>query len=73
MPPMNTNLLDTTLELARTTRLPATRICDAIGVTTRWYSKLLTGEIKDPSVRRIQRLHDYLRAHTEGEEKGAAA
>lgn len=70
---MNTNLLDTTLELARASNLPVTRICKATGVTPRWYYMFVRGEIKDPSVRRVQRLHDYLRAHTEGEEKGAAA
>lgn len=70
---MNTNLLDTTLELAKASDLPVPRICEATGVSLRWYYKLLSGELKDPSVRRIQRLHDYLRAHTEGEEKGAAA
>lgn len=60
---MNTNLLDTTLELARTTPLSVTSICRETGVKPRWYYMLLNGDIKDPSVRRVQRLHDYLRAN----------
>jgi hypothetical protein len=54
------NLLDTTLDLARTTEVPISQICKEIDVTPRWLQKLLVSEIKDPSVRRIQRLHDYL-------------
>jgi hypothetical protein len=57
---MKMNLLDQTLELAGATDIPVTMICRAIGVTTRWYYKLLSGEIKDPSVRKVQKLHDYL-------------
>jgi hypothetical protein len=62
---MNTNLLDTTLEMARSTRLPVTGTCEATGVTPRWYYMFVRGEIKDPSVRRVQRLHDYLLANAQ--------
>lgn len=58
--PMKNNLLDETIELARSTSVAPGVICTGIYVTTRWYQKLLSGEIKDPSVRRIQRLHDFL-------------
>ncbi|CAK0742733.1 hypothetical protein CCP3SC15_1210005 [Gammaproteobacteria bacterium] len=54
------NLLDETMELARVSRLPVSAICEAIGVTPRWHHKLMSGKIKDPSVRRIQRLYDFL-------------
>lgn len=68
---MSKNLLDETLHLARKTQIPATRICAAIGVTTRWFSKLLNGDIQDPSVRRIQRLHDYLAEQEQPPEEAA--
>ena len=54
-------LLDETLELARGTHLPVTQICRGADVTTRWFYMFVAGELKDPSVRRVQRLHDYLR------------
>lgn len=57
---MNESLLQKTLSLAKETKEPVKKICDAAGVTPRWYYMLLDGDIKDPSVNRIQRLHDYL-------------
>lgn len=57
------DLLTETLEMARRTKLPMTRICRDIGVTPRWLHKVTTGDTPDPSVRRIQRLHDYLVRH----------
>ena len=69
-----TDLLSETLDLARRTQLPVAKICREIGVTPRWFHKVLSGETPDPSVRRIQRLHDYLRANepAAGESKEAA-
>ena len=54
------NLFKTTLRLARKTTVSPDAIARHLGVTTRWYSKVLTGEIKEPSVVKIQKLHDYL-------------
>jgi hypothetical protein len=65
-------LLEKTLELARSSKVPVTQTCRAAKLTTRWYYKLLSGEIPDPGVRRIQRLHDYL-ALRAGQQKGEAA
>lgn len=56
------NLLARTVELAKTTQLSHVSICQSIGVTTRWYQKVLSGEIAEPSVVKIQRLHDFLLA-----------
>lgn len=67
------NLLDTTLDLVRDTPVPVGQVCKEIGVTPRWLQKLLAGEIKDPSVRRIQRLHDYLKDASEPVEEEAVA
>lgn len=58
--PMNETLLEKTLSLARSADEPVTKICREAGITTRWYYLLLDGDIRDPGVRRIQRLHDYL-------------
>ena len=65
------SLLDATLQLMRSSQQPVKSICDAIEVTPRWYQKLLSGEIQDPSVRRIQRLHDYLAAQDQPPEEAA--
>lgn len=54
------NLLKTTMKLARETKLPISTICADIGVTTRWYYKLMHDQIPEPGVNKIQRLHDYL-------------
>ena len=57
---MNTNLLNKTLSLARSTHLTVVDICRAAEVTPRWYYMFLSSQISDPGVRRVQRLHDYL-------------
>lgn len=59
---MEEDLLEKTLRLAGESCEPASKICSAAGVTTRWYYMLLAGEIIDPGVRRVQRLHDHLAA-----------
>lgn len=56
------NLLDETLALARTSDRSVAEICKAARVTDRWYYMFLAGEIKDPSVRRVQRVYDFLSA-----------
>ena len=53
-------LLDSTLELIESADITYTQMSTDLGVTTRWLHKVRTGDIKDPSVRLIQRLHDYL-------------
>lgn len=59
------DLMTKTLELARRSDLPKDDICREIGVTRRWYDKVLCGQIQDPSVRRIQRLYDLLTKDSE--------
>lgn len=56
------DLLNTTLDLAKAKAgdVNVKRMCDAVGVSTRWFNKFMAGQIPDPSVRRVQRLHDYL-------------
>lgn len=63
MRPTMADLLTETLAMARHSKLPMVRICREIGVTTRWFQNVVSGDTPDPSVRRIQRLHDYLVRH----------
>lgn len=63
MHPTMADLLTETLAMARHSKLPMVRICREIGVTTRWFQNVVSGDTPDPSVRRIQRLHDYLVAN----------
>jgi hypothetical protein len=53
-------LLQKTLELLRNCDLPLTEIATKSNLGVEWLKKLKAGSIPDPSVRRIQRLHDYL-------------
>ena len=66
------NLLEATLALARKTKRPSKDICREIGVTLRWYQMVLAGEIREPSVVKIQRLHDLLVDEAESIETDAA-
>lgn len=70
---MANHLLDDTLALARATTIPVSRICRDTGLGTRWYHMLLAGEIRDPGVRRVQRLHDYLAKATTDNQTPEAA
>lgn len=72
------DLLDTTLELALAKVAANDRgisqMCEVVGVSPRWFYKFANGRIPDPSVRRVQRLHDYLVAESSGSvESGRAA
>lgn len=66
------DLLETTIALARKSRLDRAEICREIGVTVRWYQKVLAGQIPEPSVVKIQRLHDYLVEHADLPQPDAA-
>ena len=53
--------LERTEELYETTRLSNAQLCRMADVGERWFYMLLDGKIKDPSIHRIQRLHDSLK------------
>ena len=55
------NLLNAALKLARETDLAKTRICRATGLKRSWYNRFISGEIDDPGVKKVQRVHDYLK------------
>lgn len=57
---MVNSLLDQTLVLLRESPLEREDIARGANVGLEWLKKLLGGHIADPSVRRIQRLYDYL-------------
>lgn len=60
---MITPLLDRTLQLLSDSgSLNREEIARGAAVGVEWLKKLQGGSIADPSVRRIQRLHDYLLA-----------
>lgn len=58
---MEHSLLDQTLVLLRQSELPREEIARGANVGLDWLKKLLGGHIDDPSVRRIQRLYDFLK------------
>jgi hypothetical protein len=53
-------LMQKTLELLRKCDLPLTEIATKSNLGVEWLKKLKAGSIPDPSVNRIQRLHDFL-------------
>lgn len=55
-PPM----LEKTLELLRNCDLPLVEIANMSGLGYEWLKKLKAGDIPDPGVNRIQKLHDFL-------------
>lgn len=57
---MDMTLLDRTVDMAGKYGGSVTALAKSAGVTPRWIYMLLNGEIKDPGVNRIQRLHDAL-------------
>lgn len=54
-----TSLLDTTVHLLRE-RGRYREVADATGLGYDWINKLVQGQIKDPGVNKIERLHKYL-------------
>lgn len=55
------SLLDTTVHLLRE-RGRYREVADATGLGYDWINKLVQGQIKDPGVNKIERLHRYLSA-----------
>ena len=41
-------------------RTPYGKIGKAVGVSRSWLHKILNGEIENPGIRDLQRLHDWL-------------
>lgn len=58
---MNTQLLDTAIELVRARgEMTLRQVADGAGVDFEWLSKFSRGEIADPGVQKVQRVHDFL-------------
>lgn len=61
---MEKRLYDETLRLLQTTNLSVDEIGRKVGCSGRWIRKVRDGDIKDPGVNKIQRLHDFLSLST---------
>jgi len=49
-------MLSKTINLVASSPLPVTEICKRAGVTPRWFYMLKSGEIKEPSYLKLERL-----------------
>ena len=54
------DLLKTTIALVSDSEIPTDKICTDTGLKRRWLDKVLKGQIEDPSVNKIQLLHNYM-------------
>ena len=72
---MATNLLDATMAMVAESRprISISALASRSGVGERWLRKFLSGAIPDPSVRRVQRVHDALLEIRRENEKDEAA
>jgi predicted transcriptional regulator len=55
------DLYETTLNMIRDSGIPITRLASEAKVGQRWLADLVNGRFSDPGVKKIQRLHDYLK------------
>lgn len=53
-------LLGKTVALLKATTVPYTKIASDMGFNIRWVHMVKDGDIKDPSVNRIEALYEYL-------------
>ena len=54
------NMLTETLKLIAASSMTPQQIADKSNVKKRWIYYVINGEIKNPSVTRLQRVHDFL-------------
>ena len=54
------NLLDDCMDMLRSTDLTLIEIANGADVGSRWLSYLVAGKYKDPGVKRIQRIYNFL-------------
>lgn len=57
---MQTDLVQTTRTLLKSSEQPMTEIAKGAGVSIRWLYMFESGEIRNPTLRTIQGLHTYL-------------
>ena len=53
-------LLDETLKLIRKCELPRRELARQSGIGYEWLCKVDQGRIKDPGIRRVQKLYNFL-------------
>lgn len=54
------NLYDRTIALMREPPVQVAKACRDLGISERWWFRVVSGSIRDPGVKRMQKLHDYL-------------
>lgn len=54
------NLYERTIQLMLDPPVQVARACRDLQLSERWWFRVVSGSIKDPGVKRMQRLHDYL-------------
>jgi hypothetical protein len=57
---MNKSLYESTIEMMRDPRVPVSQACRDLGISERWWFRVVNGSIRDPGVRRMERLNAYL-------------
>lgn len=55
------NLINETVQLAKSTTMTVAEICRAAQIKPRWYHKLIAGEFKDPGFNKVTRLNRVLK------------
>lgn len=66
-------LLTKTLALLKNCELPLSEIATKSNLGVEWLKKLKGGYIPDPSVNKIQRLHDWLVKHAQESQRNTKA
>lgn len=54
------DLYESTIKLMRSTPVPVSHACRDLKISERWWFRVVDGSIKDPGVKRMQRLYEYL-------------
>lgn len=65
------NLYERTIQLMLDPPVQVTRACRDLQLSERWWFRVVSGSIKDPGVKRMQRLHDYLTEQSRQNEAAA--
>lgn len=62
---MSNNLLEQTYKLLAKTDLTQREVAEGAGVNYWWYIKFAQGNLPNPTITPVQKVHDYLLAQSE--------
>lgn len=65
------SLYEKTIQLMLDPPVQVARACRDLDLSERWWFRVVSGSIKDPGVKRMQRLHDYLVERSSRDEAAA--